>query len=318
MTTKPGICPRKSTLKTSHAQANMTTNCSERQQHAVAELTGQQSSHRHARTQHPVQRSTFCFVQERTPRAAGGEEQEHDSNRCRIKRHHLVILVLPDHIACGHGNWHAAVGIGGSSLLATALGAFAFAKFFEARFDSLLLFRRKTAGIFVQVLRSLLRHDVWHRGHGNFLKQPGDHLWRDHVAAVFQQLDRRLVRIRGAPNEIGFSPKPCGMISATGAVPAFTAASAVAAVYSGCSVPCFGSGFVLYRSDPSRSSPRTRLCEAALWSSSTTSTVILGVVSRCPPKITAKMTEEPDRQDKTQRQSSAIAAQADQCGAHNG
>jgi hypothetical protein len=34
----------------------------------------------------------------------------------------------------------------------------------------------------------------------------------------------------GAPNEMGFSPKPCGMISATGAVPAFTAASAVAAV----------------------------------------------------------------------------------------
>jgi hypothetical protein len=43
-------------------------------------------------------------------------------------------------------------------------------------------------------------------------------------------------------NEMAFSPNPCGMMSATGTSPAFTAASAVSAVYSGCSTPCWGAG----------------------------------------------------------------------------
>ena len=91
------------------------------------------------------------------------------------------------------------------------------------------------------------------------------------------------------PNEIGFSPKPCGMISATGAVPALTAASAVRAVYSGCSAPLTGAGRVWTTSEPSRSRPWTRRCEMRLWSSSTTRTFTLGVVSWRPPKMTAKM-----------------------------
>ena len=40
-------------------------------------------------------------------------------------------------------------------------------------------------------------------------------------------------RCEPPPNAIGFSPKPRGMMSATGAAPALTAASAVVAVYSG-------------------------------------------------------------------------------------
>ncbi len=95
------------------------------------------------------------------------------------------------------------------------------------------------------------------------------------------------------PNEIGFSPKPCGTIKATVATPAFTAASAVAAVYSGCSTPCFGPGLRSTDSDPSRSRPRIKLCEVALWSSSTTIRLTLGMVSCRPPKITAKIVKKP-------------------------
>ena len=36
--------------------------------------------------------------------------------------------------------------------------------------------------------------------------------------------------LESPPNDMGFTPKPCGKIIATGAVPAFTADSAVAAV----------------------------------------------------------------------------------------
>jgi hypothetical protein len=91
------------------------------------------------------------------------------------------------------------------------------------------------------------------------------------------------------PNEIGFSPKPCGMIRATGAVPALTAASAVGAMYSGCWAPLTGTGRVRTTSEPSRSRPWTRRCEMRLRSSSTTRTLTLGVLSWRPPKMTAKM-----------------------------
>ena len=153
----------------------------ERQQRAEAELTGQQGSHGDARTQHPVQRSTLGFVQERPARTTGGEEQEHNSNGRGVERHHGIVFVLTDHIAASHCNGHAAVGVGSRGLLAAALRAFPPAQCFQAGFYPLPLFRRKTAGVLIHVLRSLFRHDGC-----------------NHVAAVFEQLDRRPVLVGAA------------------------------------------------------------------------------------------------------------------------
>ena len=71
-------------------------------------------------------------------------------------------------------------------------------------------------------------------------------------------------RASGGPKEIGFSPKPRGMMTATGAVPLLRAASAVAALYSGCAAPFTGAGRVSTTRDPSSSKPRTRPCAALL------------------------------------------------------
>ncbi len=92
------------------------------------------------------------------------------------------------------------------------------------------------------------------------------------------------------PNAIGCCPKPAGIISATGASPAFTAASAVAAVYSGpVGAPFWFTGLRWTQSEPSCSSARIRFSEPSLLSWSTTINVTCGVVSCCPPKITAKI-----------------------------
>ena len=92
------------------------------------------------------------------------------------------------------------------------------------------------------------------------------------------------------PNAIGCCPNPGGIISATGASPAFTAASAVAAVYSGpVGTPFWFTGVRCTQSEPSCSSARTRFSEPSLLSWSTTINVTFGVELFSFPKITAKM-----------------------------
>ena len=87
---------------------------------------------------------------------------------------------------------------------------------------------------------------------------------------------------------MGFSPNPRGMINATGASPAFTAASAVSPVYSACSTPCFGAGLISRTATLLSAGPRpisARLAMVLVDNERPT----FGVVSRRPPKITAKI-----------------------------
>ena len=178
----------------------------ERQQPAIAELARQQRSHGDARAQHTVERSTLSFVQQRPGRPARGEEQEHHPNRRRIKRHHGIVLVFSDNVARAHRNGHARIGIRRRNRFTAGVrGAFPLPQLCQPGLDSLPLFRSKSPGILIHVLRSLLRHDVGHRGHGNFLEQPGDHLRRDHVAAVLEQLDGRPLPIGCAKRNWIFS-----------------------------------------------------------------------------------------------------------------
>ena len=69
------------------------------QQRVERHLACEQLRHRHARTQHAVQRAAFGLIQQRPGRATGREQQKHHADRSRIKRHHGILLVLSHHRA---------------------------------------------------------------------------------------------------------------------------------------------------------------------------------------------------------------------------
>src|SRR5262249_44457634 len=68
--------------------------------------------------------------------------------------------------------------------------------------DSVALITRKAACELVEIFRSLLRHQVRHRGHGHFLKKTPDHLRCNHIATVFKQGDTRAIATRTKRNRI--------------------------------------------------------------------------------------------------------------------
>ena len=272
MMTKPGRCEKSGSWNTSRAHRNITQICTKPMSVRNSHLPARRPRHADARRQQPLERARLDLVEQRPAGAADHrEQQEHHADAGGVERDERPASA----VACAsrRRSRRRCPSAPPCPMLTRRHAAVASAAAAAARHR-----RRRAAAASaapacsLELLQAALHHQVRRGGHRDLLQQSVDHLRRDRIRDVREQLDRRSAAAEAARSR---RPRRCppGSRPRPARSPFLTSASAAAR--SASAPPCLRRPrSVCTCRLPSFASPAATRWLNSEWSSSTTAMLI--------------------------------------------